>query len=68
LRFIRVQSVFHPWRELLRWSPDGKRLAVIHRGPDADCRLEIMDADGQNRRRLNLTDTKIGWLGHGDWR
>jgi RNA polymerase sigma factor (sigma-70 family) len=62
------------------WSPDGKRLAVIRfkweqgadgvrRGiTDADFHLEIMDANGQNRRRLELADATVQWLGHGDWR
>jgi len=64
------------------WSPDGKRLAVLRfkweqdekgerftRNPnDADYHILIMDADGQNRRRLDLADATVSWLGHGDWR
>jgi RNA polymerase sigma factor (sigma-70 family) len=62
------------------WSPDGKRLAVIRekwecgedgvrRGSrDADHHLIIMDANGQNRRRLELADSTISWLSHGDWK
>jgi RNA polymerase sigma factor (sigma-70 family) len=62
------------------WAPDGKRLAVIRfkweqgedgvrRGlSDADYHIEIMDADGMNRRRLALSDATIKWLGHADWR
>jgi Tol biopolymer transport system component len=61
------------------WSPDGKRLAVIGfqeeqgdggrtRRAGAECHLEIMDLDGQNRRRVTLADATIVWLGHGDWR
>ncbi len=64
------------------WSPDGKRLAVmrftwqldekgrrIGREPaDADYHIEIMDADGRHRHRLELADAKVRWLGHADWR
>lgn len=62
------------------WSPDGKRLAVCRfkwddgddgvrrRGADSEHRLEIMDTDGQNRRRVTLADATIVWLGHADWR
>jgi RNA polymerase sigma factor (sigma-70 family) len=61
------------------WSPDGKRLAVTRfkwelgedgrrRGPDSGFMLEIMDADGQNRRIVTLADAKIRWLGHAEWR
>jgi RNA polymerase sigma factor (sigma-70 family) len=64
------------------WSPDGKRLAVVRftwqldekgrrvgREPaDADYHIEIMDAKGQHRHRLELADAKAMWLGHADWR
>jgi Tol biopolymer transport system component len=55
------------------WSPDGKRLAVVRftterDREDADTHIEIMDADGQNRRRLNIANAKVIWLGHADWR
>jgi RNA polymerase sigma factor (sigma-70 family) len=62
------------------WSPDGNRLAVvlIERKKDARIspeneshRLEIMDADGKNRRELKLTDgnnRKVWRLGPPDWR
>jgi RNA polymerase sigma factor (sigma-70 family) len=62
------------------WSPDGKQLAVsrfkwergddgVRRGiQDADYHLIIMDANGKNRRRVELADATIQWLGHGDWR
>jgi Tol biopolymer transport system component len=64
------------------WSPDGKRLMVIRHtweldekgqrhvsGPDnADFHIQIMDADGQNCRRLDLADAKVTWLGLADWR
>ncbi len=63
------------------WSPDGKQLAIIQfdaeRGekgqrilrPDANHRIEIMDADGTNRRELKLADAKVGFIGApGDWR
>jgi RNA polymerase sigma factor (sigma-70 family) len=63
------------------WSPDGKSLAVTRfkweqdeKGvrfggkADPDYHLLIMDADGKNRRRVELQDAKIRWLGHGEWR
>jgi Tol biopolymer transport system component len=65
------------------WSPDGKQLAVtmfdwqmgengrrILRSPnDANFRIEIMNADGSNRRELKLADAKIVHVGAlGDWR
>ena len=65
------------------WSPDGKQLAVhffnweldengkkISRGPeDGNHRIEIMDADGQNRRALQLVDAKFVFIGSlADWR
>jgi hypothetical protein len=62
------------------WSPDGKRLAVvlIERKKDAKIspeneshRLEIMAADGKNRRELKLADgnnSKVWRLGLPDWR
>jgi beta-lactamase regulating signal transducer with metallopeptidase domain len=68
------------------WSPDGKRLAVIRydwkidgngkrfltAGDDANYRIEIMDADGANRRRLELTgaepDSDVLELSEPDWR
>jgi RNA polymerase sigma factor (sigma-70 family) len=62
------------------WSPDGKRLAVTRfkwgQGEDgrrksiedADYHLEVMDANGQNRRRVQFADATVVWLGHGDWR
>ena len=62
------------------WSPDGKRLAIVlHDWPvgpdgrqtlsdssDADYRVEVIDADGQNRRRLPLP--KADFIGSLDWR
>jgi Tol biopolymer transport system component len=64
------------------WSPDGKRLAVVRftwqldekgrrvgRNPaEADYHVLIADTDGKNRRRLDLADAKVIWLGHTDWR
>lgn len=64
------------------WSPDGKRLAVIRfkwerdengrrvisNPADADYHIVITDTDGRNRRRLQLADATITWLGHADWR
>jgi beta-lactamase regulating signal transducer with metallopeptidase domain len=66
------------------WSPDGKQLAVIffnwelddngkkigRAGSDAaDYRIEIMDADGANRRPLKLQEAKFVFIGSlGDWR
>jgi beta-lactamase regulating signal transducer with metallopeptidase domain/Tol biopolymer transport system component len=66
------------------WSPDGKQIAVSlfnwevdekggrFRRADSDAanaRLEIMDADGSNRRHLPLQGAKVGFIGSlGDWR
>jgi beta-lactamase regulating signal transducer with metallopeptidase domain/Tol biopolymer transport system component len=66
------------------WSPDGKQIAVImfnweldgngrpiHRaGSDvADYRILIMDADGTNRRRLQLREATFKFISSlGDWR
>jgi len=64
------------------WSPDAGRLAVVlhdkrpmkegkmvYAIPDElNERIEIMDADGQNRRVLPLTGAKIVLLNHPDWR
>ena len=65
------------------WSPDGKQLAVTlfdwevnekgekfsSAAKDANHRIEIMDADGKNRRELKLTDAKFLFIGAlGDWR
>jgi Tol biopolymer transport system component len=33
--------------EFARWSPDGERVAVYHKG-----KVHVMDADGRNRRKL----------------
>ncbi|HEY7330588.1 MAG TPA: M56 family metallopeptidase [Gemmataceae bacterium] len=66
------------------WSPDGKQIAVSlfnwerdkngrkisHAGSDAaNYRIEIMDADGTNRRQLKLQGAKFVFIGSlGDWR
>jgi RNA polymerase sigma factor (sigma-70 family) len=64
------------------WSPDGKRLAVLlfkyHRNEEgtpilsdpakADFHLEIIDADGGNRRRLDIAGPKVNWIENVDWR
>jgi Tol biopolymer transport system component len=65
------------------WSPDGKQLAVIlfdwevdekgkkflRASRDANYRIEIMNADGQDRRELKLADAKFTFIGSlGDWR
>jgi Tol biopolymer transport system component len=65
------------------WSPDGKQLAVslfnweldengrkVGRNPaNANPRIEIMDADGKNRRELKLQGAKFVFIGSlGDWR
>jgi Tol biopolymer transport system component len=66
------------------WSPDGKQLAVTlfnweldEKGrrvgsaasETADPRIEIMDADGTNRRPLKLQGAKVVFIGSlGDWR
>jgi Tol biopolymer transport system component len=68
------------------WSPDGKRLAVVkfdwklddngkrtlNAGDDANYRIEIVDADGNNCRRLQLKgaepDADVLELSSPDWR
>jgi Tol biopolymer transport system component len=65
------------------WSPDGKQVAVIlfdwerdqngrkvsRGGPEANYRIEIMDADGSNRRPLKLQGADFDFIGSlGDWR
>ena len=66
------------------WSPDGKQIAVIlfnweldehgkkvgRAGSDAaNHRIEIMNADGTNRRQLKLQGAKFEFIGSlGDWR
>jgi beta-lactamase regulating signal transducer with metallopeptidase domain/Tol biopolymer transport system component len=65
------------------WSPDGQRVAVIRfdwqrdekgklfSSPSADARyrIEIIDADGNNGRILELKDATAVWLGGSmDWR
>jgi len=64
------------------WSPDGKRLAVmafkwqrdekgkpfISDPAKADYHLEIMNADGRNRRRLDIAGAKVIWIASVDWR
>jgi len=63
------------------FSPDGRRLAitlvnlqlengkkVLKGGPEEqNWRIEIVDADGKNRRELKLSDAKVIFLGHPDW-
>ena len=66
-----------------QWSPDGKKLAVVMfnwelnekgqrvgRDPEnANYRIVIMDADGQNRREVTLAGGKFVFVGSlGDWR
>ena len=66
------------------WSPDGKQIAVSlfnweldedgrkFRRADsdtADPRIDIMDADGANRRQLKLQGARLVFIGSlGDWR
>jgi RNA polymerase sigma factor (sigma-70 family) len=65
------------------WSPDGKHLAVVlfdwsvdengqkvlrRADEDANYRIEITDADGKNRRQLNLDNLKPLYLSDPDWR
>ena len=64
------------------WSPDGKRLAVLlfkyHRNEQgmpilsdpakADFHIEIINADGGDRRRLDIAGPKVNWIGTVDWR
>jgi Tol biopolymer transport system component len=65
------------------WSPDGKQLAVVlfnwelgddgkrvlRGGSDADYRIELMNADGTDRRPLKLQGAKFVFIGSlGDWR
>jgi Tol biopolymer transport system component len=76
---LREEGLVYP--DFACWSPHGKRLAIVRReweGIDEkgnrfgsgklEQHLEIMDADGQNRRVLELADAKIFWLGHADWK
>lgn len=66
------------------WSPDGKQIAVMMfnwqidekgqkvrdiNSDTTDFRIEIMDADGANRRRLKLAGAEFMFIGSlGDWR
>ena len=65
------------------WSPDGKQIAVIlfnweldekgektqRAAGNANFRIEIMDADGTNRRQLKLHGATFVFIGSlGDWR
>ncbi|HEV7223427.1 MAG TPA: M56 family metallopeptidase [Pirellulales bacterium] len=65
------------------WSPDGKQIAVIlfdwqmdengrkvlRAASDANFRIEIMDADGTNRRQIPFKGAKFVDIGSlGDWR
>jgi beta-lactamase regulating signal transducer with metallopeptidase domain/Tol biopolymer transport system component len=66
------------------WSPDGKQIAVVlfnwdldddgkkvgrAGSKDADYRIELMNADGTNRRLLKLQGAKFQFIGSlGDWR
>jgi RNA polymerase sigma factor (sigma-70 family) len=66
------------------WSPDGKQIAVVlfnwqldekgrkvNRADSdaADFRIELMDADGMNRRRMKLEGARFMFIGAlGDWR
>lgn len=64
------------------WSPDGKQIAVVvfdleldengqksvRRLDTADYRIEIMDADGTNRRKMPLKGARFGFISAmGDW-
>ena len=62
------------------FSPDGRRVAVVrcnqqikdgrkvYREGEGSFHLEIMRADGKNRRKLPLAEAKVFWLGLPDWR
>lgn len=65
------------------WSPDGKQIAVIlfdweldekgekvrTAGNDHHFRIEVMDADGTNRRRIPIEEPQLRFIGSlGDWR
>jgi RNA polymerase sigma factor (sigma-70 family) len=64
------------------WSPDGKHLAlilfdwsldeqgrrVLKTDESANHRIEILDADGKNRRELKLDNLKPVFLSDPDWR
>ena len=60
------------------WSPDGKQLAMTvfdwSDGPGrasfdtANYRIEMMDADGNNRRELKLANATTKFIGELDWR
>jgi Tol biopolymer transport system component len=62
------------------FSPDGRRLAVVrsnqqlangkkvYRETEGSFHLEVVNADGKNRRELRLDRAKVLWLGHPDWR
>jgi Tol biopolymer transport system component len=64
------------------WSPDGRRLAVVWFtwalkkdgtkvcgiGEEHKHRIEIMDADGKNRREIKLGDAVARYVCEPDWR
>ncbi|HEX7378641.1 MAG TPA: DPP IV N-terminal domain-containing protein [Pirellulales bacterium] len=65
------------------WSPDGKQIAVVlfdweldekgekvrTAGNDPHLRIEVMDADGTNRRRIPIEGAQLRFIGSlGDWR
>jgi|SRR5579884_3432352 len=67
-KIVDYRPDWHPWAS---WSPDGRHLAVVdckppHGSPPTDYHLDIMDADGKNRRTLRLP--KALWIGMPVWR
>lgn len=67
-KIVDYSPDWHPWA---CWSPDGKRLAVVdckpsRDGPPTDFHLDVMDADGRNRRNLKLP--RALWMSAPDWR
>jgi Tol biopolymer transport system component len=53
---------------LFEWSVDEKGRRIFEPSEIANYRIEIMDADGKNRRQVSLENLKPVFLGDVDWR